>query len=364
MGCTHSTSPTDAPGLGGARIAVAVSYQDSDLDNTHGGALILVADDGTVRSIDTSGMDNMRLAWTGTSVAYSDQQGDHLLGSKLVTQPRASEQQSQVSLEPTAAGVRAVFNTGQGEGAYEVAVTNFGDTGSTTETLTGVQPSGVSRCADGDYLFGTLDSDGSGRTLSFRALDAALRVQSRDFHLALSPAIGADAPACLGHTMYAVMVDGDVDGESTPSKVLLATMNLDDGSVRTVPLVTTGGRSPLKLGFDEVGRGTMRPVVVEGRWLDWVAGASGRVYRTAIATGSTQVVRDGMPSDIWSDAVYSFEGGRLVVLSGAVSGDFVLRTYALEEAWRDESSQALPALADAVGDRLVRSVLAIPAHAA
>lgn len=355
-----SSTPATPPELGDAWLAIGASYQSSDLAQGGRGKLILVDHSGETRVVGTAGMDMMELAWTGSELAYSDVDADYLLGAKLIKIPRATEQSLQAGIWVESGGVKTVFNTGRGNSGYEATLTGFDSEHSHSELIKGLAPLGVAHCAEGSYVFGdAVDSRDFPNAVRFQAADETSS-GTATFVFPFEVSIGAPELACSGRVAFAVVEDPRADSvdDQTPRPVYLARMNLASGDLKLIRMKTSDGA--LSLPSSEVDYSTAVPNVRADGAVDWVSGRTGTVYRTDTGSGSTEIIKTGLPGDIYEDSIYSFRGSELTVLSGIFSNELRVDFYDIENSWSHESSHDLPKVGELVGSMVVRSVLTVP----
>lgn len=108
---------SDVGGYGDAILALSSVSTDvvSKLSSMHG-SVILVESDGTFRAMETSGIENAQLGFSGDVLYASDIEADYRIsGSDAERTERGKEIASQEDAVATSEGLLTVFNTGVGD---------------------------------------------------------------------------------------------------------------------------------------------------------------------------------------------------------------------------------------------------------
>ncbi|MDX6738548.1 hypothetical protein [Actinocorallia sp. A-T 12471] len=275
------------------------------------GFLVLVAQDGSIRTIRTAAMDQATLAWSSHGLYFSDENTDYVLDQDGLTgfrNPKAPGQNLNFALRD--GGAIGVYNKGGTEGGYLNQVTVTTDTGSRLYDVQGNYFNGAD--CDGQ-IFGLSGDPGSHLSAS-----ASIPGMSSKADPGASPQMlarlyppsptGAEELVAWRPSFDAVVVPGqlpchrdkiiflswdrDADGSQHPRVV---TWNTRTGHYRHRPLTFPDNT---KLSFEPFGLSSYGPHSLRDDHLDWIY-ADGRVFSTNIATGrTTELFTTNLPRQI------------------------------------------------------------------
>lgn len=366
-GCTESpeatvfseaTVPASSAVLGDTAVAFYVAPAKDEMYTPVGtvrkpGYVVLVEDDGSFSTIETTGMDLGTLAWNRHGLYFADDERDYRLAADgLATAP---------SEKPTGQNLMFALETGESVGVYNDGFTEEG-----YSNRVSVAADGVANVYDieGNY-FGGGDCDGrifglaaepgthADEAASLPDMQSSADPSATPQMLArLHPASGdgreeviawrdAFTTTISGHlpcrdsTLVFVNREADADGVMHDN---LVTWNVDTGAHRTVPMVFADDAT---LAEDAVDYAYFDADSLAGDRFEWVA-ADGRVLSTAIDTGATEVVFDtGLDHQAGSDtaSIWAFSESKIHAVEMDYTDDDGFITYhAFDRATGTETS--------------------------
>lgn len=296
----QALEPHDSVSLGDAVVATYLSPQWREFENGRSvGYVALANEQGDVRFIETSGMDNGNLAWNEQGLVFADVDNDYQLADTLRTipSPKVGQQQS-MAAHPDGT-FTGLYNDGFTETGYVEQIVTTGQTGAALHEVEGYYQV-VGNC-DGQ-LFGVAEPLGKYATETEALYPDAQPGEYGFTMLMLAQLSGTadnaervvkisqvddsdqgavDAP-CRDGKLHHLATTYGASGANTP---VLRTWDTATGNLTQYALVGAAGSPAIEVG--EYGYYEFPTAhSLRGTQLDWL-GLNGTVYTTALDTGVT-----------------------------------------------------------------------------
>lgn len=361
--------------LEGSVAAFYLSRQSRDFrDSGPNGYLVLVDEEGKLRALETSGMDNAQIDWSEHGLVFADAANDYHLQDSLRAMPSTKTNFQQAMSGLGAGNSLGIYNDGFSETGYtEQAVASSADgselrevegyyqvTGYCDGTLVGLaEPTGpyakeaarLGHTTMGEYSYRSLMLSRLSGTPSGAEHVAGIREVDE------SSQDATDAPCLEGKLHHLATTYGTGD---TP-KPVIRSWDVETASFTQHEIVLSPGTAALEIGDLEFqNQGYSRESVRDGN-LDWVA-IDGRVMSTSLETGRTTVLfalaADGY-DDRSSQNSIEFTPTSLAVMTTSPDGKAVSFVQYDRTSGQELRRLELPAVAKALGTELVLRDLAV-----
>lgn len=327
--------------LGDATVAIFMNTDDYDASNFHG-YLVLIDDDGTMRSFATDGMWQGLLDWSSAGLVFTDHGADYHLSDTLTVTDSEKPTLQQTIRATDDGGSIALYNDGHVEDGYAEQLVTHTPQGSRVAQVEGYYQ--VTGFCDGE-LFGLAEpsgpyvtqaeQEGLAGTGNFGFTSLMLTQLSGTAsgteelvgmqEVTESDQLATDAP-CASDLLHHLAAHYPSGGQEV---VVLRSWDVETGTHVEHELTFTGGTVPPKsedYGFESLGydRNSLRDGALEWLTID------GRILSTDIETGETselfelaqaELVQADFDPSTW-ERIVEFSADTVSVLTYQLDGGY------------------------------------------